>query len=220
MRSAKLKLAIAAVAGVAAIWGCATTGGGGGGGMGAKSADGIPLGSAGPNAVQPLPDRPRFGKPVSEADLAAWNIDIRTSDGAGLPPGRGTATEGAKVYAAKCVACHGAEAKGGSVYGTMVGGIGSMTQNPRILTPGSMYPYAPILFDYIRRSMPMDRPQSLTANEVYALSAYLLNLNGLVPQDAVMDAQSLPKVQMPNRNAFMIDDRPDAQAVRCMNDCK
>jgi cytochrome c len=102
----------------------------------------------------------------------------------------------------------------------MVGGIGSMTQNPRILTPGSMYPYAPILFDYIRRSMPMDRPQTLTANEVYALSAYLLNLNGLVPADAVMDAQSLPKVQMPNRNAFIIDNRPDAQAVRCMTDCK
>ena len=218
MRSAKHKLAVAAVAGVVAIWGCATTGGGGG--MAAKSADGIPLGSAGPNAVQPLPDRPRFGKAISEADVAAWNIDVRTSDGLGLPPGRGSVADGAKIYAQKCSACHGPDAKGGPVYGTMVGGMGSMTQNPRILTPGSMYPYAPILFDYIRRSMPMDRPQSLTANEVYALSAYLLNLNGLVPADAVMDAQSLPKVQMPNRNAFLIDDRPDARAVRCMSDCK
>jgi cytochrome c len=217
MQSAKLKLAIAAAAAVGALFGCQTTGGGG---MGAKSADGIPLGSAGPNAVQPLPDRPRFGKPIGEADVAAWNIDVRTSDGLGLPPGRGSVAEGARIYAAKCIACHGADAKGGAVYGTMVGGIGSMTQNPRILTPGSMYPYAPILFDYIRRSMPMDHPQSLTANEVYALSAYLLSLNGLVPADAVMDAQSLPKVQMPNRNAFMIDDRPDAHAVRCMTDCK
>jgi S-disulfanyl-L-cysteine oxidoreductase SoxD len=217
MRSAKLKLAAAAIA--AAIWGCASTGGGGGG-MAAKSADGIPLGAAGPHAVQPLPDKPRFGKPVSEADLAAWNIDIRTPDGLGLPAGRGSVAEGKKIYEAKCIACHGADAKGGSVYGTMVGGIGSMTQNPRVLTPGSMYPYAPILFDYIRRSMPMDRPQTLTANEVYALSAYLLSLNGLVPANAVMDAQSLPKVQMPNRNAFIIDNRPDAQAVRCMNDCK
>src|SRR5262245_16456714 len=218
MRSAKLKFAAAAVTGIAVLWGCATAGGGGG--MGAKSADGIPLGAAGPNAVQPLPDKPRFGKPISEADVAAWNIDVRTSDGLGLPPGRGSVAEGAKVYTAKCAACHGADAKGWPVYGTMVGGIGSMTQSPRILTPGSMYPYAPILFDYIRRSMPMDRPQTLTANEVYALSAYLLNLNGLVPQDAVMDAQSLPKVQMPNRNAFMIDDRPDSHAVRCMSDCK
>jgi cytochrome c len=216
MRSARLKLAIAAVAGVAAIWGCATVGGGG---SAAKSADGIPLGSTGPNPVQPLPDRPRFGKPISEADVAAWNIDVRTSDGMGLPPGRGSVAEGAKVYAEKCAACHGADAKGGPVYGTMVGGIGSMTQSPRVLTPGSMYPYAPILFDYIRRSMPMDRPQTLTNNEVYALSAHLLHLNGLVPADAVMDAQSLPKVQMPNRNAFLIDDRPDAHAVRCMSDC-
>ena len=218
MRSAKLKFAVAALAGVAALWGCASTGGGGG--MAVKSSSGIPLGATGPHAVQPLPDKPRFGKPVSEADLAAWNIDIRTPDGLGLPAGRGSVTEGKKVYEAKCIACHGAEAKGGAVYGTMVGGIGSFKGSPRVLTPGSMYPYAPILFDYIRRSMPMDRPQSLTPDEVYAVSAYLLNLNGLVPQDAVMDAQSLPKVQMPNRNAFMIDNRPDAQAVRCMNDCK
>ena len=73
----------------------------------------------------------------------------------------------------------------------------------------SVYPYAPILFDYIRRSMPMDRPQTLSADEVYALSAYLLNLNGVVPADAVMDAQSMPKVQMPNRDGFVRDDRPD-----------
>jgi cytochrome c len=219
MRSAKLKLAAAALAGVAAVWGCATTGGGGGG-MAAKSSSGIPLGASGPHAVQPLPDKPRFGKPVSEADLVAWNIDIRTPDGLGLPAGRGSVAEGKKVYEEKCIACHGAEAKGGSVYGTMVGGIGSFKGSPRVLTPGSMYPYAPILFDYIRRSMPMDRPQTLTADEVYAVSAYLLNLNGLVPANAVMDAQSLAKVQMPNRNGFLIDDRPDSKAVRCMNDCK
>jgi cytochrome c len=167
-----------------------------------------------------LPDKPRLGKPISDGDIAAWNIDIRTPDGLGLPAGRGSVAEGKAIYAQKCVACHGADAKGGPMYGTMVGGIGSMTQTPRILTPGSMYPYAPILFDYIRRSMPMDRPQTLTANEVYALSAYLLNLNGLVPANAVMDAQSLAKVQMPNRDGFLVDDRPDAKAVRCMTNCK
>jgi S-disulfanyl-L-cysteine oxidoreductase SoxD len=218
MQSARLKPVVAAIAGVAAIWGCATVGGGGG--MTAKTAEGIPLGIIGPHDVQPLPDHPRLGKPVSEADVASWNIDIRTPDGQGLPPGRGSVAEGRQIYAAKCVACHGAEAKGGPMFGTMVGGIGSMTKTPRILTPGSMYPYAPILFDYIRRAMPMDKPQTLTANEVYALSAYLLSLNGLVPGDAVMDAQSLPKVQMPNRNGFLVDDRPDARAVRCMSDCK
>ena len=203
----------------AVVFGCAAPGGGGGG-MQVKTSTGIPMGSAGPHAVQPLPDKPHFGKPISESDVAAWNIDIRTPDGAGLPPGRGSVADGQKVYAAKCVACHGADAKGGAVYGTMVGGIGSMNSSPRVLTPGSMYPYAPILFDYIRRSMPMDRPQTLTNDEVYALSAYLLNLNGLVPASAVMDAQSLPKVQMPNRAGFVQDDRPDTQAARCMSNCK
>lgn len=189
-------------------------------GMAAKSSTGIPLGKSAPHPVQPLADKPRFGKPISEADVASWNIDIRTSDGQGLPAGRGSVAEGKQVYAAKCASCHGADAKGGPVYGTMVGGIGSMKSSPRILTPGSMYPYAPILFDYIRRSMPMDRPQTLTNSEVYAVSAFLLNLNGLVPPDAVMDAQSLPRVQMPNRDGFIIDDRPDTQAVRCMTNCK
>lgn len=217
MSSAKPKLlAVAVIA--ASLWGCAQMGGGGG--MAAKTATGIPLGVTSPHPVQPLADKPRFGKPISEADVAAWNIDVRTPDGQGLPAGRGSVAEGRQVYGAKCAACHGPDAKGGAVYGTMVGGIGTMNSSPRVLTPGSMYPYAPILFDYIRRSMPMDRPQTLTNNEVYALSAYLLNLNGLVPADAVMDAQSLPRVQMPNRGAFLIDDRPDAQATRCMTNCK
>ena len=161
-----------------------------------------------------------YGKPISEADIAPWNIDIRNTDGRGLPAGSGSVTQGKAIYDAKCTACHGADAKGGPVYGTMVGGIGSFTTNTRVLTPGSMYPYAPILFDYIRRTMPMDRPLSLTPDEVYALSAYILNLNGLVPADAVMDAKTLPAVQMPNRNGFIVDDRPDAKAVRCMTGCK
>jgi cytochrome c len=168
------------------------------------------------------PPRPQvaFGQPITEADVAPWNIDIRAPDGRGLPAGRGTAAEGKTVYDTKCVACHGPDAKGGPVYGAMVGGIGSFTTNARVLTPGSMYPYAPILFDYIRRTMPMDRPQTLTNDEVYALSAYLLSLNGLIPANAVMDAKTLPAVQMPNRNGFIGDDRPDAKAVRCMSNCK
>ncbi len=82
-----------------------------------------------------------------------------------------------------------------------------------------MYPYAPILFDYVRRTMPMTAPQSLSNDQVYALAAYILNLNGLVPADAVMDAASLPKVTMPNRNGFILDDRPDTAAKRCMSGC-
>ena len=162
----------------------------------------------------------RFGSPITEADIAPWNIDIRTPDGMGLPVGRGTVAEGKVVYEAKCTVCHGAEAKGGPVYGTMVGGIGSFKTNARVLTPGSMYPYAPILFDYIRRAMPMDRPQSMSVNEVYAVSAYILQLNGLIPDNAVMDQNSLAKVQMPNRDGFILDDRPDTRAVRCMTNCR
>ena len=187
---------------------------------GGKTAEGINLGMAGPHPVQPLPDRPRFGRPVSEADLAAWNIDVRTPDGKGLPAGRGTVADGRKVYETRCATCHGAEAKGGPVYGTMVGGIGSFTTGTRVLTPGSMYPYAPVLFDYVRRAMPMDSPQSLTTNEVYAVSAYILHLNGLLPADASVDQTTLAEIRMPNRNGFVVDDRPDVHAQRCMVNCR
>ena len=161
-----------------------------------------------------------FGQPIQEADLELWNIDIQTPTGVGLPPGEGTVAAGRQIYDKQCLACHGENAKGGPVFGTMVGGIGSMTQNPRVLTPGSMYPYAPILFDYIRRAMPMDHPQSMTADEVYSVSAYIYHLNGLVDESFKMNAKTMPTIKMPNRDNFIEDDRPDTKAVRCMTDCK
>lgn len=221
MSSAKRRQVGLAVVIALALGACATTAmDSGPSGPVAKTAEGIWLGKTAMHPVQPLPDRPRFGQPVTEADLVALNIDVRTPDGLGLPPGRGSVADGKKVYDAQCLSCHGPEAKGGPVFGAMVGGIGSMTKSPRVLTPGSMYPYAPVLFDYVRRAMPMDRPQSLSNDETYAVSAYILHLNGLIPADAVMGPDTLVKVQMPNRNAFLVDDRPDSKAVRCMSDCK
>jgi S-disulfanyl-L-cysteine oxidoreductase SoxD len=168
-----------------------------------------------PDAAPPA----SHGRSVSEQELMAWNIDVRGTDGAGLPHGSGSVDAGKQVFDAKCAACHGAAAAGGPAFGTMVGGIGSFKTDRRVLTPGSMYPYAPILFDYVRRAMPMNAPQSLTNDEVYAVSAYLLHLNGLVPADAVMTAQTLSAVRMPNRDGFIVDDRPDTNASRCMINC-
>lgn len=171
-------------------------------------------------AAQAAGPQAGFGKPVSEADLAAWNIDIRTKDGAGLPPGSGSISQGQAVYDGKCASCHGAKAEGGIMFGTMVGGIGSFTTNTRLLTPGSMYPFAPVLFDYVRRAMPLTQPQSLSNDEVYAVTGYILHLNGLLPADAVVDAATLKALKMPNRDGFITDDRPDTKAVRCMKDCR
>ena len=110
MSSARLSALVAG----AVVFGCATSGGDGP--MQAKSSAGIPLGKTAPHAVQPLPDKPRFGKAIAETDVAAWNIDIRTPDGAGLPPGRGSVAQGREIYAQKCVACHGQDGKGGAAF--------------------------------------------------------------------------------------------------------
>lgn len=176
-------------------------------------------GCAAAGGREPMPAAAPHGTPVSEQQLAAWNIDVRTPDGLGLPAGSGTVAQGRQVFDAKCAACHGAAAAGGPVFGSMVGGIGSFKTDKRVLTPGSMYPYAPVLFDYVRRAMPMTAPQSLGNDEVYAVSGYLLHLNGLVAADAVIDARTLTAVAMPNRDGFIVDDRPDTKATRCMRDC-
>lgn len=150
-----------------------------------------------------------IGRTPTEAEIAGWDIDVR-ADGRGLPPGHGSVHEGEKIYADTCSACHGPNGEG-AVGDKLVGGNGTLATQKPVKTVGSYWPYATTLFDYIRRAMPFNAPQTLTADQVYAVSAYVLYLNKIVPEDTVMDATSLPKVVMPNRNGFTSPDpRPDA----------
>lgn len=150
-----------------------------------------------------------FGQPASEDEIAGWDIDV-APDGTGLPPGSGSVQQGKDLYDRLGAKCHGAMGEGSDVAPPLVGGQGTLDTDAPVKTVGSFWPYAPVLYDYIHRAMPADAPQSLTPDEVYALTAYVLFLNGIVPEDAVMDAQSLPQVVMPNHAGFTSPDpRPD-----------
>ena len=144
---------------------------------------------------------PNLGKPINPAEIAAWDINI-LPDGTGLPPGSGTPAEGARVYAAKCSACHGQNGKGGA-NAALAGGnpIKDMESEKTI---ANFWPFATTVFDYIRRAMPWRQPRSLTNDEVYALTAYIFSINKLIGENDAMSAQTLPKVQMPNRGGFII----------------
>jgi cytochrome c len=143
---------------------------------------------------------PNLGVPATPEQVAGWDVSIGP-DGAGLPPGSGTAVAGKGVYEAKCLACHGA-AGAGRPNDQLVGGQGTLRDAAPIRTIGSYWPYATTVFDYVRRAMPYVTPHSLTADETYALTAYLLAENGVIGQNDVMNAATLPKVVMPNRDNF------------------
>jgi hypothetical protein len=147
-------------------------------------------------------DGPNLGRPATAAEIAGWDVSI-PPDGSGLPPGSGTATAGAAVYAAKCQLCHG-EKGVGQPNDRLVGGQGTLTSANPIRTIGSYWPYATTVFDYVRRAMPYQQPHSLADDEVYALTAYLLQQNGIIAEADVMNAQTLPKVKMPNRENFIL----------------
>ena len=144
---------------------------------------------------------PNLGREVKPEEIAAWDMSI-SPDGSPLPSGGGTASEGGAVYNAKCVGCHGVNCTGGPA-DPLAGGIGTLASKKPVKTVGSYWPYATTLFDYIRRAMPFDAPQSLSNDEVYAVSAYLLSLNGIVDHKAQMNAKTLPQVKMPNRDGFV-----------------
>jgi mono/diheme cytochrome c family protein len=141
-------------------------------------------------------DKPGLGRPVSEADLALWDISVGP-DGKGLPPGSGTAAQGAAIYAEKCEACHGKDGAGGA---------SAMLVNPPGKSDRTMALYAPTattIFDFTRRAMPWPQPKSLTNDEVYSLTAFILARNKVIGESDVMNAQTLPKVEMPNRDGFV-----------------
>lgn len=145
---------------------------------------------------------PGLGVPISAEDLAPWDISVQP-DGSGLPPGSGSASAGAELYGVHCVACHGAGGAG-QPNDRLVGGQGTLTQLQQVRTIGSFWPYASTVFDYIRRAMPFHAPQSLTNDQVYALTAYLLAENGIIDKTATLDARSLARVRMPNRDGFIL----------------
>ena len=147
------------------------------------------------------------GRPATEKEIQNWNIDVAPT-GEGLPPGRGTVKQGAQIYAGICAQCHGPSGIEGPSP-SLAGGRNTLrTANP-MKTIGSYWPYATTLYDYVYRAMPFSAPQSLTPDEVYSVVAWLLHRNGIIDEDSVMDARSLPAVRMPNRDGFIPDPRPE-----------
>ncbi|PWT98807.1 MAG: cytochrome C biogenesis protein CcdA [Terriglobia bacterium] len=162
-----------------------------------------------------LPAQPAkygVGRPATLDEIRGLGTAI-APDGTGLPEGSGTAAAGQELFAARCARCHGDKAQGG-VGPVLVGGQGTLATAKPLKTVGSFWPYATTVWDYINRAMPFDQPGALKPPEVYALVAYLLNLNGIIPANQAMDAKTLPKVKMPNRDGFVPDPRPDVGRKR------
>lgn len=151
-------------------------------------------------AAMAAPEGPKLGVPLTPQELAGIDGNV-FPDGSGLPPGQGTALAGQSLYDARCAACHGLKGEGGSA-GELVGNAPLNGPHPD-QTVGNYWPYATTIFDFVRRSMPLNAPRSLSDAEVYAVTAYLLHLNGLVEDRAILDAKTLPAVTMPNREGFV-----------------
>jgi len=165
-----------------------------------------------------------LGQPLHAEEISSWDIDVRP-DGVGLPAGHGSVAEGQAVYDAQCAGCHGTFGES-TDYLALAGGVGTLGTSSPQRTVGSKLDYATTLWDYINRAMPFNRSKALSPNEVYAVTAYVLNLNDIIPADARLDQHSLPKVEMPNRKGFTqqhgmmrVDGKPDVQNTLCMKNC-
>ena len=159
------------------------------------------------------------GSYASDVEVAGWDIDVRP-DGLGLPEGSGNAAGGEILYEDQCAVCHGSFGEGVGRYPVLAGGEGTLSEPRAEKTVGSYWPYASTLWDYINRAMPFTAPESLSADEVYGITAYVLYLNDLVDYEFELNKGNLSSVEMPNKDGFFIDDRPDTANVLCMNKCK
>ena len=158
-----------------------------------------------------------IGRPATTEEIRKLDIDVMP-DGRGLPPGKGTVAEGAAVYAAKCASCHGKNGEGASAERLVAMDSGKnfdFATNPKLVKAvGNYWPYATTLYDYTYRAMPFMQPGTLTPDETYAVTAYILALNKVIPEDAVLDAKTLPAVKMPARDRFVIDNRKGGKVVK------
>lgn len=175
-----------------------------------------------PAFAQGKPRHYGIGQPATAEQIAGWDIDVRP-DGQGAPPGQGSVKAGEKIYLEKCAACHGEFGESAGRWPQLAQGKGTLATNDPVKTVGSYYPYLSSVFDYIRRAMPFGDAQSLTNDELYAVTAFVLNLNDIVDDNFVLSKQTWQKVKMPNQSGFFDDDRQKAEksfwAKPCMKDC-
>ena len=161
----------------------------------------------------------QIGTAPTQPMIAGWSITA-FPNGVGLPAGQGTVAQGATLFASSCAMCHGTFGEGKNAYPQLVGGVGSLKSAAQTKTLGSYWPFANTVWDYINRAMPFYAPHTLKPDQVYALTAYLLNMNGIVHGNFVADAHSLPAVKMPDRNGWnWRDPRPVTHNVACMDHC-
>ena len=151
-----------------------------------------------------------LGRTPSPEEIHRWDISV-SPDGTGLPEGTGTAAAGKELYANRCAKCHGAKGEGRDSV-PVAGGQGTLKNPKPLRTVGSYWPHATTIWDYVNRAMPFNNPGMLSHDQVYAVTAYVLYLNGIVGENEVIDARSLPKVKMPNRDGFVADPRPDVNS--------
>lgn len=165
-------------------------------------------------------DKYGLGRPATAEEIAGWDMDVRP-DGTGLPPGSGTVVRGEEIYLERCAVCHGEFGEGAGRYPVLMGGFETLTEDRPEKTVGSYWPYASTIWDYVQRSMPFGDARSLTADETYAVTAFLLYLNEVVEDDFTLTQGNLTAIRMPNEDGFFVREQRDLPArAPCMTDCK